>query len=1141
MASQTKRITLFLNGKDVEGTIGNLRKKSRELNNEINQLTPGTKKYLAKIKQLKSVNKDLDVHNSKIKKVNKGFSGIGGLVKKIGPVGLAIGVATGAAVAFGKKSVDAFRKQAKAIAKVEQAIKSTGGAARLSSKQLQAEASALQKSSLFGDEDILNGVTAQLLTFTNIAGDEFKRTQKVALDLSTVLDTDLKSSSLQLGKALNDPVAGLSALSRSGIQFSAEQKAVIKSLADTNQIAEAQNVILNELERQYGGQAQAAAEADGGFEQLGNQVGDLFEQIGELLLPALKSLVNGFKGAVNWIQNIVTAFKEWDMDSLKAGILSFYDTVTFGLIPGLTELSLKAEVYAATQRRIRASVDEATDSINSQGKEFNTLIEVVKSSNTTDEQKAEAIDQLNSKYGELIGEVDLTGASLEELNRIQDNTNKKIIETTIARQKQIEFEKALQLQIKSTQDILVGNQDFGTRAFLSTEDFDKLQSKLINDRVKNISSEFEAKTEALNVAQEKLLELEKNGGGLKNFGSSITLPDEIIADAKKNISSFTSELSRLVGSDLADKIAAGGKESKEAFQEALDLVGNDQKIVKLKAALEANNNVIEESRKTQAKALGEVVGIGATANAAVDKTVSGSKKKADSLIKELDKLRESVAKFQKEAANAAALDDVNDAQEKELLKLEQTIEKKYEKEIASAEKLAKSKGNIGQEAQEQLDAILLVKSQEFERAKLDIVEKFEEEKQKAIIAADAENKEFSIEAERANLSTRLLEATLHAGKVSDAEVAVQKAAIAEVNEARKALLDFEKDQSISTFEAQKDARIEALKDQLDNELITEQEYKDLKFEQEQLFLDQKKAAEIQSKEELDAIDEEFTEKELERKKKVIANISNAANLVFDSLNKINEIQTNNELNRSDEITEKKISDLEREKAKGEISEEKYAEKKAQIEAEGIERTNAIKNKAAKKQRESDLLEAKVKGALAFIEALPKPLLMATAAVSSAIQIGLIKSTPIPQFKKGGKRTPVVGADDNKTYNAEYLGRHPGGMLPSHPSLVLASEVGPEYYVPSHLLNNPVVANHVGVIEAIRSGRQMAAGGYTGEVNQVQAQATASSQRNDAVNAQMVSVLARMTAQLESGLSAKIGDSAVDQITDKQNEIAEIKG
>lgn len=206
-------------------------------------------------------------------------------------IGLGVGAVAGTAITFGLKAVNAWDKQAQAIAQVEAGLKSTSNAAGFTSKQLQRMASELQSNSIFGDETILKDATANLLTFTNIAGDQFARTQQSVLDLATRMGTDLKSAAIQLGKALNDPVANLSALSRSGIQFSDAQKTLIKSLWETNQQAEAQNVILKELENQFGGSAKAAADAGlGGFKQLSNTFGDLTEQIGKSLMPYLNKL-----------------------------------------------------------------------------------------------------------------------------------------------------------------------------------------------------------------------------------------------------------------------------------------------------------------------------------------------------------------------------------------------------------------------------------------------------------------------------------------------------------------------------------------------------------------------------------------------------------------------------------------------------------------------------------------------------------------------------------------------------------------------------------------------------------------------------------------------------------------------------------
>ena len=215
-------------------------------------------------------------------------------------------------LAFGAASVKAFDEQQKAIAQVEAGLESTGQVAGFTSEELQKMASELQKVSLFGDEEILKNATAQLLTFTNITGEQFAKTQKIALDLATRLDGDLKSASIMLGKALNDPVANLSALSRAGIQFSADQKSLIKSLVETGDIAQAQTVILAELEKQYGGSAEAARQAGlGPVEALKNQFSDLTEQIGARLLPVVTKIATFLVGLMEKFDGLSERTKDF--------------------------------------------------------------------------------------------------------------------------------------------------------------------------------------------------------------------------------------------------------------------------------------------------------------------------------------------------------------------------------------------------------------------------------------------------------------------------------------------------------------------------------------------------------------------------------------------------------------------------------------------------------------------------------------------------------------------------------------------------------------------------------------------------------------------------------------------------------------
>lgn len=227
-------------------------------------------------------------------------------------IGLGMSAAvTAPLVIAGRDMVRLAGEQQAAMALVTQGVESTGKAAGLSAQELGEMASGLQEISKFGDEDILRNVTAQLLTFTQVTGDEFDRAQQAILDVSTVMGTDLKSTALQLGKALNDPVKGLGALSRSGIQFTDDQKEVIKSMVELGDTAGAQNIILDELAKQFGGQAAAAAKTfDGNIAQLNNTWGDLKEQFGAILIEILPPLIEGLRSLIDWVQGLDPKTKE---------------------------------------------------------------------------------------------------------------------------------------------------------------------------------------------------------------------------------------------------------------------------------------------------------------------------------------------------------------------------------------------------------------------------------------------------------------------------------------------------------------------------------------------------------------------------------------------------------------------------------------------------------------------------------------------------------------------------------------------------------------------------------------------------------------------------------------------------------------
>lgn len=195
--------------------------------------------------------------------------------------GAALGVGVAGAAVVGvaalKKyivnTIEAERVQSQLAAR----IRSTGAAAGLALGDLNNMADALQRATTFDDEAI-GEAQAMLLTFTRIGRETFPRATEAVLDMSTALGTDLKSAALQVGKALNDPVAGLTALSRAGVQFTDDQKDLIRGMVDTGRTADAQAVILRELETQMGGSARAARDTLGGAVQaLKNSFDNLLE------------------------------------------------------------------------------------------------------------------------------------------------------------------------------------------------------------------------------------------------------------------------------------------------------------------------------------------------------------------------------------------------------------------------------------------------------------------------------------------------------------------------------------------------------------------------------------------------------------------------------------------------------------------------------------------------------------------------------------------------------------------------------------------------------------------------------------------------------------------------------------------------
>lgn len=228
---------------------------------------------------------------------------------------------------FGAASVQSFNEQDQALGQLRATWKSTGGAVGLSIAEMKAQAESLQKTTLWGDEQT-EGAQSLLLTFTNIKGTIFKDSIPAIQDMATKMGVDLKGATLQVGKALNDPIEGINALRRVGVSFTDEQRAGIKKLVAEGKTQEAQTLILTELNREFGGSSIAAAQSGVGFmKQLANEGDEVKEVFGELIVGVLKAM----KPALDGIMVGIQAVFGWLLEH-KSSIGEFFKVVIYGAL-----------------------------------------------------------------------------------------------------------------------------------------------------------------------------------------------------------------------------------------------------------------------------------------------------------------------------------------------------------------------------------------------------------------------------------------------------------------------------------------------------------------------------------------------------------------------------------------------------------------------------------------------------------------------------------------------------------------------------------------------------------------------------------------------------------------------------------------
>lgn len=233
-------------------------------------------KAIAEGKGLKEIQADLDQVERSTGDTGFAFSNLQNILATMG-----IGIGIAEVVSGLRSAMEAAREAREAEAQLDAALTSTGGAAGITKDELLKLSTALENHSNFTDEAVQKAQSL-LLTFTNIGSNVFPQATQAVADMAQRLGGDMSGAALQVGKALQDPIAGLTALSRVGVSFTDAQRAQIEEMVRTNDIAGAQTIILAELNKEFGGSAQAARDAAGGAQDFTVALGRLQETVGQM-------------------------------------------------------------------------------------------------------------------------------------------------------------------------------------------------------------------------------------------------------------------------------------------------------------------------------------------------------------------------------------------------------------------------------------------------------------------------------------------------------------------------------------------------------------------------------------------------------------------------------------------------------------------------------------------------------------------------------------------------------------------------------------------------------------------------------------------------------------------------------------------
>jgi len=447
------------------------------------------------------------------------------------------------------KLVKAFAEQEASEKRIDAALASTEGISRLTGESIRQMTARLEEVGVVGDE-VNNKVASLLLTFTNIRGEAFERTMiatnNMAISISGTIPTfeQLKSSALQLGKALQDPAGQLGALSRSGFTFTGSQKEMIKNLVEQNKLFEAQTIILDAADTQFGELNEKMREVtEGSFAALKNASGSLAETMGKVLAPS----------AVKLNESLIRTFNS--LADNEAGIKATIDVIKLAVKSyaiyraGLFATNVTTKQLTAATAILRAVMHPFTAVLS-----FLAIgYFLVKKRQHEFEIGTRAVTSAIAAQSSVVGE------NVEDWDKVKEKLDARVLSTRNAIEiyeadNKITRESTLQGKLKALQE---------KKAILVKQELNKLAVENVESARASVKEIVEGK-----IAKERDTILEKHHLGiLKDVNVELAKRQVMIQGTAKNMTSFG-----VTQAKIAAFSKVSTKEQFDAEAERIDLL-----------------------------------------------------------------------------------------------------------------------------------------------------------------------------------------------------------------------------------------------------------------------------------------------------------------------------------------------------------------------------------------------------------------------------------------------------------------------------------------------------------------------------------------------------------------------------------------